>query len=626
MIAPMKKARIIVLKRDQKALLAALQKTGEFMVITEGQNEHAAPGGSQAGTEAQESEAMLRFLSRFGKKESLLAPKPEVSSEAFDRISEEGLATRQSLSAYYQQIGDLGSRVTVLENQNEALIPWMPLELPLEELKDTEHVRFLTGFIPDNEMDDLRGIIQDVSCDLTVLAMGAEGRAVLLILYKAGEGELIQQIKEIGFTEATPPRAEGVPQAICEANLAEIGRLNEEKTAIEEAVAGLVGHKQDLELLTEQYLAQNERDNVPYAETAETICLYGWICADREDVIHRAIEETTEVYDFHCEDPQEGEIPPTVTRNSHFLSQFEAITAMFALPLPGDIDPAPIAGPWFWIIFGMMMGDVGYGAIMLVLFYLYRKVKKPKGQSLQIINILLYSSFPTIIFGVLFGSYFGETWNPIFLAPMDNPMGMLIFTLVVGMLHIFSGMGIAMAQDIKNGHVLDAIFDQLSWMVLLTGLGFLFLPALAAAGKWMAIAGAVVILCTAGRSEKSIFGKIKGGVLGLYGISSYFSDILSYSRIMALSLATGVIGMVMNLLAHMISGSIIGFIFALLIYLVGHAFNLVMSLLSAYVHDSRLQYIEFFNKFYEGGGIVFRPLSVKSKFIDVVDSENLNNH
>ncbi len=185
-------------------------------------------------------------------------------------------------------------------------------------------------------------------------------------------------------------------------------------------------------------------------------------------------------------------------------------------------------------------------------------------------------------------------------------------------------MTIEIVEKVRSGHLLDAIFDQVSWMVLITGLGFLFLPALKTAGMVMAIGGAAVVLLTAGRDKPNIVGKITGGLLGLYDISSYMSDILSYSRILALSLATGVIGMVMNLLAGMVSGSIIGFVFAILIYLVGHSFNLAMSLLSAYVHDSRLQYIEFFNKFYEGGGYAFKPLSVQSKHIDVIDDENLN--
>ena len=157
-------------------------------------------------------------------------------------------------------------------------------------------------------------------------------------------------------------------------------------------------------------------------------------------------------------------------------------------------------------------------------------------------------------------------------------------------------------------------------MVLILGLGMLFLPALQAVGAALATAGALVVLFTAGREKKGFLGKAAGGLVGLYGITSYLSDILSYSRILALSLSSGVVGMVMNLLAGMVGGTAVGFVFSLLIYVVGHIFNLAMGLLSAYVHDSRLQYIEFFNKFYEGGGYAFRPLQINPRFVDITDS------
>ena len=178
-------------------------------------------------------------------------------------------------------------------------------------------------------------------------------------------------------------------------------------------------------------------------------------------------------------------------------------------------------------------------------------------------------------------------------------------------------MAVKMAADIRAGHFWDAVFDQFSWMLIITGLGLMFLEPARTAGAVMAAAGAVIVLFTAGRAKKGVVGKIVGGFGGLYGITSYMSDILSYSRVLALSLATGIVGMVMNLLAGMMQGSVIGFVFSLLVYAGGHVFNLAMGLLSAYVHDSRLQYIEFFNKFYEGGGYAFRPLQIDPRFVEV---------
>ena len=272
----------------------------------------------------------------------------------------------------------------------------------------------------------------------------------------------------------------------------------------------------------------------------------------------------------------------------------------------------------------LMMGDAGYGLMMLVGIWAFKKLKKPRGDFGKLVNVLFFSSFTTIFWGIIFGSYFGETWHPILFAPLDNPMGMLVFCMIIGVLHIFSGMVMKMVEDAKAGHFWDGVFDQLSWMLLITGLGLLFLPVTRTVGMVLAIVGAAIILLTAGRAKKGIFGKLIGGLGGLYNITSYMSDILSYSRILALALASGVVGMVMNLLAGMVQGSVIGFIFSLLIYVVGHVFNLAMGLLSAYVHDSRLQYIEFFNKFYEGGGYAFRPLCIDPKYVEVVDNKDSN--
>ena len=208
--------------------------------------------------------------------------------------------------------------------------------------------------------------------------------------------------------------------------------------------------------------------------------------------------------------------------------------------------------------------------------------------------------------------------------PLDDPVKMLVLTLVVGGLHILTGMIVKAVLNVKAGHPWSALFDQFSWMLILIGAGLIFISRTRLVGIVLAAVGAGIVLLTAGRAKKGIFGKITGGLVGLYGVTNYMSDILSYSRILALSLATGVVGMVMNMLAGMVRGSVpvIGLLFALLIYAVGHVFNLALSLLSAYVHDCRLQYIEFYGKFFDGGGKMFKPFSIQTKYIQLKDHDN----
>ena len=620
MIVGMKKGSLIIMKADRDAVLKALQQAGEWMTISE----EAADAPQGESSAAEKPENALAFLSGFAKKPSLFSSKPEVTSEALLAAGEEEKKTAAETERVMAAISNIDAELSALRNENETLTPWLDLDKPIEDVVDTRHVRVLSGFAPEEALPDIEAALGDTGA-LSAYGGSKDGVALLLYLYRLPDGEMkakLSALSEAGFNEGQLPKISGKPKTRYDENKAAIDRLLKKKEDLEATAKALSDKAGDVALLSEQVRAETERSRVTGVETAQTLLLTGWVREDRTSRIEAAVSGVTEVYDLRFADPAEDEVPPTVTKNPHFLSQFETITDMFSLPKIGTLDPAPVAGIWYWIIFGMMMGDVGYGACMFVIFFLFKKIKKPTGEFGKLINVLFYSSITTIIFGVLFGSYFGETWHPIMFAPLDNPMGFLIFTMVIGVLHIFSGMGIKAAELIRDGKILDAIFDVFSWMILITGLPMLLLPELRTAGIIMSVLGAAIILLTAGRDKPTIVGKITGGLLGLYDISSYLSDILSYSRILALSLATGVIGMVMNLLARMVAVGPIGFVFALLIYIVGHVFNLAMSLLSAYVHDSRLQYIEFFGKFYEGGGKPFKPLALRPKHFNVNDQKS----
>jgi V/A-type H+-transporting ATPase subunit I len=273
---------------------------------------------------------------------------------------------------------------------------------------------------------------------------------------------------------------------------------------------------------------------------------------------------------------------------------------------------------WYWLIFGMMMGDVGYGVVMVVLFALMIKKMRPKGNALRLFRVLMYSGVSTILWGILFGSYFGVSWNPILMSPMEKPLDMLILSIVIGACHIISGLLVKAYRNFRDKQYLAIFVDQFSWIFILIGVGLFFLPWGKSIGLWLAIGGAGLIVLFAGRKNKNVLARIGSGLYSLYGITGYLGDILSYARILALMLSSSVIAMVMNMLAGMLQSNAIGFILSLFVYLIGHVFNLAMGMLSAYIHDSRLQYIEFFNKFYEGGGIPFRPLTLQTSYVEMI--------
>ena len=246
----------------------------------------------------------------------------------------------------------------------------------------------------------------------------------------------------------------------------------------------------------------------------------------------------------------------------------------------------------------------------------------------------------TVFWGIMFGGYFGDliqVWastvfgktieiKPLWFDPMEDPTKLLIFSLLFGCVHLFIGMGIDMYMKIKRGHTMDAIFDEVPWFMVIIGAGLwlggsAISPALVQPGKVLTIAGLVVLLLTGGRHSKSAIGKVAGGLSSVYGITGWISDILSYARLLALGLATGVIASVVNLLGSMIGTGFKGAVALLIIGLIGHVFSMAINVLGAFVHSSRLQYVEFFGKFYEDGGEPFRPFLRNTTYVKIDDEK-----
>ncbi len=615
MIVPMKKATLVILREDRDAVTEALQRCGELMPIPP---EDLPPGAEQAEESLRAAEA-LRLIRPYQEKKGMFAPRKAVTAAELLTPDEKGRELLAQIEEASAAAEGAKARMGELDARMEELRPWAGMDIPAEALSGTRSAGVYSGYIDPQKADALREAAETQGGAVSILGSGPQGTAALIYTYRPEEGPLLEALAALGFSQAAPPCA-GLPGDALAA-LAEERRSAEASwEAAQAKLRELARSREELELFCDQSDAARERAQTPYSKTVQTVYLEGWVRSDRTERLRKAVEKAADCCYLAFSDPAEGETPPTVTKNNRFVSQFETITDMFSIPANGELDPNPVMAPWYWIIFGLMMGDAGYGLLMVLGIGLFKKLKKPRGEFGKLVNVLFFSGFTTIFWGVLFGSYFGETWHPILFVPLDDPMRMLIFCAVLGLLHMFSGMAVQMAASIKAGRFWDAIFDQFSWMMLLAGLGLLFLPQTRTVGAALAVAGAVIVLFTAGRAKKGVFGKIIGGFGGLYGITSYMSDILSYSRILALSLSSGVVGMVMNLLAGMVGGSAVGFVFSLLIYVVGHIFNLAMGLLSAYVHDSRLQYIEFFNKFYEGGGYAFRPLQINPRFVDITDS------
>ena len=319
--------------------------------------------------------------------------------------------------------------------------------------------------------------------------------------------------------------------------------------------------------------------------------------------------------------PAEDDEPPILLHNGKFATPFESVVEGFALPSPKGMDPTAVMAPFYALLFGMMLSDAGYGLVMALAIPLLLKLKKPGKNSVKMLWLLFYSAIATVVCGAIYNTWFGFNL-PVksILDPINDPMPVMIVCMGVGVVHLYAGMILAAYMNIKRGKPQDAVFDQLSWMMLVSGLIMLVAGGvIAEIGKWMAIIGVVIILIWAGREKsRNPFKRLVSGLGSLYGATSWISDILSYMRLFGMGLATGVIGMVINQLVGMaFSSGIIGAVIGSVLFVGAHAFNLGINALGAYVHSCRLQYIEFFGKFYEEGGVAFRPLAYNTHYVNI---------
>lgn len=627
MIVGMKKARIVVLKDDKSKLLKSLQKHSVIMPINFDNQKEIIDN------DIQRTQSTLKLLKNYQGKQKFFVDANIVSRDEFEEINPDNHKLLNKIEETNEEISRLKADVDSLENEIASLEPFRDLDINLTQRRLIKSARVFTGFIPNFNVNALKNAFDEFGGIINFYGNSGSSIAVMLVAFIDEVNSNLEIARSFGFTEFELPIYDGYVLEIITNKENSISKLKDQITENYKYLSKIALESDKLKLLNDQLLTRNEIENVTPMETIQTMFLEGWVREDQLDILETAIQEAVEIYDLEVVDPNEDETPPTALKNKKFVEPFESVTEMFAVPTREEgIDPNPWMAPWYWIIFGMMMGDVGYGLLLLLFSAFIIKAKRPKGNSLRMLKVFMYSGVTTIIWGVLFGSYFGVEFNPIIFVPMNDPLSMLILSIVIGVLHVLTGIIARAYYNIKKKNYIAALSDDISWAMIFTGgllavvgmlpdfgIPNLIVKIVSYVGIGIVVIGLLLIITLGGHSKPSLFGKITGGVSGLTGIVSYASDVLSYARILALSLSTAVISMVMNMLAGMLQGNPIGFVFSFAVYIVGHIFNIAMGMLSAYVHDGRLQYIEFYGKFYEGGGYAFKPLSPKLQYIDEIN-------
>ena len=620
MIVKMKKAQIVVLKSDYDNVIKSLQQKSVIMVINK-EGGDANPSLELNEGLKQRVEQTIKFTNKYQKKKGLFGDYQVVSQDDFNNVSDKTISLVGEVEDGLEEINNIKQTNKEISDNIKTLLPWKELDIIPNDVSKVKYAKLQFGYVQPRYLVKLEPIFKEHNFELHQYGKNANQIAILAISYIEDEETLSDILKTAEFNEVKLPNLSIKIQE-------EIDRLEkiiEENNAliktIEEKLIELSGKQEDFRVLSDQIYTQEAINNVRYTSTIDTAVIEGWVRVDTLEDVEKAVSDATEFYDIEYLDPQEGETPPTYTKNVKVVSQFETITDMFSKPNANEIDPNPVMSVWYWLLFGMMMGDAGYGLLMIVACLILKKLMKPKGNMLKLINVIMYSGVPTIFWGIMFGSYFGFnpaidfgwTWVWYWFNPMNDPIQMLLVSVAMGGAHLVSGLVLKLIRDFKEKDIISALGKDLSWILILCGIALFFVHQLT--GIISVVIGVLLLVSLSGIRKKGIIKKVAFGVLGLYDVTSYMGDLLSYSRVMALVMSSAAVAMVMNTLAQMVGGSAVGMIFAALIFIVGHLFNLVLGLLSAYVHDSRLQYIEFFGKFYDGGGVDFRPLSVQTKYV-----------
>ncbi|MDD2533207.1 MAG: V-type ATPase 116kDa subunit family protein [Eubacteriales bacterium] len=561
-----------------------------------------------------------------------------VKPEAFLSVADREHAIMEQLTAmeYLQtQIAEIKTLIAHDRTLQETLAPWRSLKINLAEMMTQETVILIGAFPTAEAVEAFKATIPEDAPETYFELIGADAASfrVLIATLKSRESVVHGNLRQHGFHLLPVQGMDGTPQAILDQIFNRQDDYQRRIERLETELQNLVPMGVDFELLHDFFLLRSDKIDALHhlSSTTSTFYLQGWVPADVADDMGSALQSRFVVAVAHRQ-PIDGEEPPVLFDNHPLVKPFEVIVEMYAPPSAADIDPTPILAPFFFFFFGMMLADIGYGLVLTGLMGWLAFVKKAEGELGRLARLLFLSGIGAIFFGVLFGGFFGDMLTVLtqgqvvvpsfWFNPMNDPIKMMIWSILFGAVHLFTAMGAKIYMLAKTGHIMDGIFDIAPWYLIIIGGGLLLggnsiLPGLPMAqiGQWMALGGAAVILLFGGRDAKNPIVRLFKGLGALYNITGYFSDLLSYTRILALVLAGSVIAMVINLLGFMLGPTPAGYIMFTLVALFGHTLNLALSVLGAYVHTSRLQYVEFFSKFYEGGGKIFNPLKQRSHFI-----------
>ncbi|MGP1433639.1 MAG: V-type ATP synthase subunit I [Catonella sp.] len=678
-VLPMKRLFIAALKKDRKPILESLQRLGAVEINADAGKELFVSKDGQTDTlfkQTDTSSAKATFEKNANLASQALAildrevPVKAGMMDSFagrDKMNAsdyESLVTKRDkimdmvyeLNSLNKQKAEAEAEIPKLVNQREMLAPWLGFTLPLD-YKGTKYTKAFIGTFPTAyDQSSLQLAFAEKApavqkVDISIISSNEEQTCVLIICHCSEAKETEDALRSLSFARPALP---GVIPAEQEKSIAKDLAKQEEiiKTATNK-IAGYADKRREITFIVDYFTMRADKYGVigGLFQSKRVFCITGYIPERDIKSLDAAI---TSKFDCVVEysTPSDEENVPVKLSNNAYAAPIEGVVSGYALPGKGEVDPTFLASIFYYGLYGLMLSDAAYGLIMVfaTLFILTKFKGRLEEGTKRMLQMFFGCGIGTTIWGFIFGSFFGdvvpkftETFFgkavnlPYLLDPIKDPVTLLGIAFVIGIIHLMCGLGIALYSNLKQGKIVEAVFDVICWYLFFGGLlGLLlttemiqnmfkftinFPQAVVTVFTVCALAGATGILVMGGRESKNPLKRLLKGLYALYGISGYLSDVLSYSRLLALGLATGVISQVFNTIAVMPGGNLFGLIFFIVIFVVGHTINILINALGAYVHTNRLEYVEFFGKFYNGGGKEFVPFAENTKYFTVKNNE-----
>lgn len=640
-ILKMKKLRICGVSEEQTQLIRQLQLLGSVeigapcaLTDTQGVQVFCAGDGKSADallrTSARLTSALETLKHYETKKGGLFAARPEKTiGELFsDEAYAAALDTAQAVLDAQDARSRLAAEKSRLTAVRESFVPWQQLPLPLETL-GTQHTRILLGTVPaQTDLEALRAKVFEAADEVQLEQISADQQSLYLLVFvhKCAAEAVGAALREAGFALTTFDGVQGTAAenirrtdeaiAACEQQdaekLAELTALAEQKPALQLA----------FDRCTQEIAKAQAADRLVHSE--KTFCLGGWVPCEDVGKLEALLSGFCCAWELTDPAPEEYPDVPVKLKNNKLTWPLNMVTEMYSLPAYDGVDPNPLMAPFFILFYGIMMADMGYGLLMILASIIITKKSRPKGTSGQMFGLMFSCGISTFLMGALTGGFFGDflpqlvgiidpdtTFKalPSLFTPLDDTITILIGAMALGFVQIVTGMAISFVEKIKKGQIMDAIWEELTWWIVFAGIACMALGVT----NIVLYVGLAMVVVGSGWSAKG-FGKVTAIFGSVYNhVTGYFGDILSYSRLMTLMLAGSVIASVFNTLGA-IPGNVV---FFLLVSVAGNGLNFALNLLSCYVHDLRLQCLEYFGKFYQDGGKPFEPLAINTKYVDI---------